>query len=128
MLDDRSYALLKIINGECAGQGYKIFGTEDLARSLPNEYAVNADGVRETLKNLADREYISVKYEDEAEICLKPLAKGRLAFERRIDEELETARSEKKYFLWSFFGSACGGAVVALVIAAIMLIAGRAAC
>ena len=128
MLDDRSYALLKIINGECAGQGYKIFGTRDLALSLPQEYAADTDGVRETLKNLADREYISVKYEDEAEVCLKPLAKGRLAFERRIDEELETSRSEKKYFVWSFLGAVCGGAAVSLVVAAIFFIARLAAC
>ena len=83
-----------------------------------------AESVREIIKNLAAREYISVKYEDEFEVCLKPLAKGRFAFERALDEEVEKERDAKRYFLWSFLGAAAGGGFIAFVTLIVALISG----
>ena len=124
MLDGKSFALLKIINGECPDNSYKVFGINELALSVPEEFSVDAEAAREIIKSLAAREYLSVKYEDEAEVCLKPLSKGRLAFETRIDEEVEKLRSEKRYFLWSFLGAAAGGGFIVFVTLIVALISG----
>ena len=128
MLDGRHFALLKIIDGECTGQDYKIFAFKDLSLAMPEEYSENAESAREIVKNLAAREYISVKYEDEFEVCLKPLAKGRFAFERALDEEVEKERDAKRYFLWSFLGAAAGGAATLFAGLMLFLLTGVAAC
>ena len=124
MLDGRHFALLKIIDGECTGQDYKIFAFKDLSLAMPEEYSENAESAREIVNNLAAREYISVKYADEREVCLSPLPKGRLVFENKAEEETERARAEKRYFLYSFFGAIAGGAAVMLLAVTVFLLAG----
>lgn len=124
MIDSRSFALLKVLNAECSGQGYKVFCIEDLKLSLPPAYAATSEGIRETLKALCDREYISVKYEDDNEVCLKPLVKGRLAFENRIDGELSAARECKRYAVYAFLGAAAGGVLSAAIAVIATIIAG----
>ena len=119
MLDKRSMALLKIINAECVNSGYKIFSVEQLINSLPSELGVDENVFLICIKNLLDREYISVKYQDENEICLVPLVKGRLVFENAIEEEIEINSIKKKYFAFAFcggtFGSILGGLIVAII-------------
>ena len=123
MLDKRSMALLKIINEECVNSGYKIFSVEQLINSLPSELGVDENVFLICIKNLFDRQYISVKYQDENEICLVPLAKGRVVFENIIDEEIERNSIKKKYFAFSFcggiVGSILGGVIVAIIKAVI---------
>lgn len=124
MLDKRCLSLLNLINGECLNSGYKVFSVEELALSMPAHYGIDVLGVKECLKVLSEREYISVKYEDEKEVCLSPLPKGRLVFENRIDEELEKSRAEKRYFIYSFTGAAVGGALVVIIAAIIFALIG----
>lgn len=127
MLDEKTLALLKTIDLLSPDQGYKIFETRELASAMPEDFAVDSASVREMIDKLAAREYISVKYEDDNEICLKPLAKCKLAYERLIDEEVISARTEKRFFTSAFVGAACGGGAIALLCAIISLIA-RALC
>jgi hypothetical protein len=129
MLDKRTLKLLDILNNECQGSGYKVFSLVDLALSLPERLKMDEFGVRECLSVLATREYISVKYEDEKEICLRPLSKGRFVFENRIDEEIEKNKWAKKYLIFSALGSFVGSGV-AIAIAQLMtlIFGGRAIC
>ncbi len=119
MLDKRSMALLKIINAECIDSGYKVFSVEQLISSLPSELGVDENVFLICIKNLLDRDYISVKYQDENEICLVPLVKGRLVFENLIDEEIEKNIVTKKYFAFAFFGGIIGSFLASLVVALI---------
>ena len=125
MLDKRSLALLNVINGECLSSGYKVFSIEELVLSMPAHFGMDGAGIKECLSTLAEREYISVKYEDDFEVCACPLPKGRLVFENRIDEQMERARAEKRYFAYSFLGSFLGGALVMLIACLIFLTAWR---
>ena len=88
MLDKRCLALLNILNSECVNSGYKVVSIEDFVLSMPLSFGIDFDGVRECLYTLSEKEYISVKYQDEKEVCLCPLTKGRLVFENKIEEEL----------------------------------------
>jgi len=119
MLDERSLALLDIINNGCPDSGYKIFDLNELAEALSPRFIIDTSGVRQCVKTLSLGEFISVKYEDEKEICACPLSKGRLAFENRIDSEISVARKEKRYFLYSMLGGAIGSALP-LVLASII--------
>lgn len=124
MLDKRCLALLNIINGECVGTGYKIFSISDLVASMPIHFGMDGAGVYECVKTLSEREYISVKYQDDKEICLSPLTKGRLVFENKIDEELEKSRAEKRYFFFSFIGGLLGGGAAVILTVIILAITG----
>ncbi|MBO7345705.1 MAG: hypothetical protein J6U92_07205 [Clostridia bacterium] len=124
MLDERCMVLLKIINGECVGTGYKIFALEDLALSLPRRFLADKEEVSKLLINLCEREYISVKYQDEIEVCVCTLPKGRTVFERAVESEIENSRVEKRYFLWAFLGGVSGGLVSALIVALTLVLGG----
>ena len=105
MLDNRCLALLDIINTQCTGGGYKVFEFSFLASLMPSYYQADSTCVHECLKQLVLYDYVSVKYEDESEVCVSPLPKGRLIFEEKIDQEIEKIRSEKRYFLYAFLGA-----------------------
>lgn len=126
MLDERSLALLDVINGVCTDSGYKIFDLSELAEALSRRFNIDADGVRECVKNLSYHEYLSVKYEDEREICARPLSKGRLAFENRIDQEITRAKEKRQYFIYSALGGAIGSAVIGLIIFIVYALSGGA--
>lgn len=109
MLDKRCLALLNIINAECVNSGYKIFSTEQLISSMPTHFNLDSEQIFECISTLSSKEYISIKYQDEFEVCLCPLTKGRLVFENRLEEEIEKSLDRKRYFLYSFFGGLSGG-------------------
>ena len=124
MLDKRSLALLDILNAECSDSGYKIFSLSDLSKTMPDHFAIDTEGIRECVNALSEREYISLKYEDEREVCLKPLPKGRLVFENRIDEEVEKNRFARKYLIYSFAGSVIGGGAILILALLVYILAG----
>lgn len=124
MLDKRCLALLNILNSECLSSGYKVITIEELTTSMPAFFGIDSDGVRECLGTLSEKEYISVKYQDETEVCLCPLPKGRLVFENRIDEEIDRSRNRRTYFLYSMFGAFAGGFIAAALALIVLLIAG----
>ncbi len=111
MLDRRSLSLLDILNRECCESGYKIFSLSDLALMMPDHFAVGEEEVKDCILALSEREFISLKYHDDKEVLVKPLPKGRLVFENRIDEEVEKNRFAKKYLFYSIIGSVIGGAI-----------------
>ncbi len=125
MLDKRCLKLLDIINGECLNSGYKVVEISTLIAAMDVSFGMDEEGIRECLEMLSAREYISVKYEDDKEVCLCPTPKGRLVFENRIDDEITEHRSRKYYFLYAFLGSAAGGAVSALIAVLILALGGR---
>lgn len=121
MLDRRCLALLEIINAECQNSTYKIFAVRELVLSMPERFGIDENGICECLKTLFDHEYISVKYQDDSEICLCPLPKGRLVFENKLEQEIEKEKTRKSYLIYSFLGSFLGGISVTLF--AIILLA-----
>ncbi len=124
MLDKRCIALLNAINSECNGSGYKIFSFDELAFLMPARLSLEAEGVREALFNLSNHEFISIKYQDEGEVCLRPLVKGRVAIENKQDKEQSESNLKKKLLLFSFFGGFLGGLLSGLIFYLIKLLGG----
>ncbi len=125
MLDKRTKFLLNVINKECVNSGYKVLGINDLILSMPLEFGADKETVIECINTLSEKEYVSVKYLDELEVCLTPLSKGRLVFENRIDQEIEKRTFQKKYFIFAFLGSLLGGFIAGIFAVIIMLFGGR---
>lgn len=124
MLDKRCLSLLHYINGQCLNSGYKVFFNDELAAAMPKEFGMDKEGVKQCLKDIADREYISIKYLDDEEACLCPLTKGRLVFENKIDDEIVKARAEKRYFAFALIGAFTGSVVGSLFMALVFALAG----
>lgn len=125
MLDKRCLALLNVINAECLNSGYRVFAIEELVLSMPKHFGVDASEVERCLHALVEREYICIKYQDEKEVLTCPLPKGRLLFEKRIEEQTEKSIAEKRYFVYSFLGAIAGGLVSAIVLIILLAVTGR---
>lgn len=115
MLDKRSFALLDVINNVCLNSGYKVIEFNTLLEHMPKCFGIDKEGIKECIVALSEREYISVKYEDDNEVCLSPLPKGRLVFESKTEEELAEKKNKRKYFCSSLFGALFGGGVITLI-------------
>lgn len=109
MLDERTLALLDIINYECADGGYKVFFVKDLLSSFPKHFSVEEEVLFECIETLSNHQYISVKYQDQKEICLTSLAKGRVEMENRLDAQIENLEYNKRHLFFSFLGGLLGG-------------------
>ncbi len=124
MLDERTLALLDIINYECADGGYKVFFTKDLLSSFPKHFSVQEEVLFECIETLANHQYISVKYQDQKEICLTSLAKGRVEMENRLDAKIENLEYNKRHLFFSFLGGLLGGASAFLLAIVFHLLGG----
>ena len=125
MLDHRTDALLDKINLHCQTGGYKVFLIEDLLSAMPSAFGIDETALLDCLDVLKNHQYISVKYQDDIEICLMPLIKGKVESENRLDQEIEKMKCQKQYFLASFLGGLAGGVITSVIFAIIMLIGGR---
>ncbi len=125
MLDHKTDALLDIINLHCQTGGYKVFLIEDLLSAMPSVFGLDEMSLLECIEVLKNHQYISVKYQDDIEICLMPLIKGKVESENRIDQEIEKMKCQKQYYLAGFLGSLAGGVITSVILIIIMLIGGR---
>ncbi len=124
MLDKRCIALLDVINSNSNDSGYKIFSFEELISLLPIRLSFDVEGLMETLSNLSRNEFISIKYQDENEVCLRPLIKGRVAIENKTEKDLEENSFKKKLIIFSFLGGLFGGLLSGVIIFVIKIIGG----
>ncbi len=124
MLDKRSIALLNVIIAECADTGYKIFSFNELVSFMPLRYYIDSEGVKERLKSLSDHEYISVKYQDDNEVCLRPLLKGRVAIENKADSDYAELNLKRRFAVFAFFGGVAGGLIAGLIVYLIKALGG----
>lgn len=123
MLDERTFALLNVINLECQNGGYKVFSIKDLIFSI-DKYSFDEYDFLESIERLKNHQYISVKYQDDVEICLAPLMKGKVESEKRIEAQIEKTIIERKYFIYSFLGALSGGFLVGIIALIIKLLGG----
>ncbi len=111
MLDKSCLALLNIINAQCENCSYKIFSIDYLQSEMPIELGVDKGQIVKNLLTLSNGDYISVKYQDDSEICVCSLKKGRAVFENaslKKDKEDLSIDDRKPYFFFAFLGGALG--------------------
>ena len=102
MLDKRSEALLRIINGECREGSYKVLEIDDLIRAMPKKFKIDSDGILQLIGYLKKAEYLSVKYKDGEVVCVSPLPRGRRIFEVEEDNKRHKKRKKIKILLFIF--------------------------
>ncbi len=125
MLDYMASALLDIINKNCHNGGYKVFLLKDLIDAMPSAFELDETSLLECIERLKNHGYISVKYQDDIEICLLPLTKAKIESENRLEQEIEKMERQKQYFLASFLGAIAGGIIIGVLIFIIMLVGGK---
>ena len=123
MLDKISLTLLTIIDEQCALNGYRVFEFDELVKLLPTP-STNLSVIKECLVNLNASGYISIKYQDEFEVCMISLPKGRQLIERERATEQTLAQFKRIHLKNSLLGGFLGGVVASLLSLIIFLIIG----
>ena len=126
MLDEKSLALLNGLKADSVANGYKIYSIEEL-KALTSYAGVTDEDIIECISSLRIGEYISVKYQDQTEVCLSVLAKGRAECENAILKETSTpvaVKNQKEAFTGAFLGAVLGGVIAVLLAVIIILVLG----
>ena len=124
MLDHMTLALLDNINLNCQSGGYKVFLLKDLILDMPSAFDMSEQALIECLETLKNHQYISIKYQDDVEVCLMPLTKGKIESEKRLDQEIEKIKYQKQYFWAGFLGAIIGGWLIGLIHLILCLVGG----
>ena len=114
MLDSKSKTLLFAINGLC-GDGYKVLTFEEVLSALPPEIVFTKILLTQILCELDLKGYISIKYQDDNEVCVATLPKTRLFFEQCETELTDKTTNKRLTFKFSFLGALCGSLIGAII-------------
>ena len=118
MLDKRTSILLDAINKYCTEGSYKVLDWSVLIAEMPEKYKIDKDNLTQMIDYLSSREFVSVKYSDENEICVTPLPRGRLYNEK--EKELKTEKwKDVRGLIYTVVGAAIAafaGAMLAVLI------------
>ena len=126
MLDKRGIVLLKFLYTACNQSGYKIFSIKEIMESVSKQVPFDAESVQNYIDELVKRELISVRYEDEKEVCLSVTLKGRLLCETSEEDKKEKSKTDKRFFIYSFIGAFLGSIVVfSLILIACFCLGGK---
>lgn len=87
MLDTKSALVLKILQKECHGSGYKVIDKSDIISSLPAKYKMSEDTLDHIITALERGEYIHIKYDDENVYCLCVLNAASPSADKEIKKE-----------------------------------------
>lgn len=121
MLSNTSALFLNALCGMTTGNSYGVYSVEDLLSSLPAHADLSKEDLKAELSLLNEREYISIKYQDDTEVCFAVTSKGRQAFENGLKDKLSEGNRRRAYMWYGFLGSAIGGASVTLIFAILRL-------
>ena len=69
MLDKKTATVLNMLATE-VGYSYKVVKKQQLVGALPKKYALTEDELVAIIAFLKENEYLTVKYQDQKEICL----------------------------------------------------------
>lgn len=115
MLDRKTGELLNLLNNLCVGGAYKILEISDLVLKMPQSFALDEEEIRESLRVLQEKDFIKIKYEDEREVCISTLPKGRFFHENMIDKIIEEKTEKRQYFIYGFLGAFFGSAFFTII-------------
>lgn len=115
MLDLKSTIILKILQKECHGSGYKVIDKSDIISAMPAKYRVDEENLDHIITYLERSECIHVKYDDENVYCLCVLPMGNQITEKEEKNKKEKAKilafaNFYRYFFndrWSFRFNYC---------------------
>ena len=105
MLDKNSENILKIIN-DIAPEGFKIFNCDDF---------LNCE-VEKGISDLAEKNYVNLKYSGEGEYLLSLTASGKQYFKIKQEECTSKGCLLRKVALFSFLGAFFAGIAVQLLL------------
>ncbi len=118
MLDLKSNLVLKILQKECHGSGYKVIDKADIISSMPAKYRVDEDGLENIITFLERNECIHVKYDDDNVYCLCILPIGNQITENQIVQK----KQKPNYlifavlcFVFAFVGGLVGSIIAKFI-------------
>lgn len=110
MLDIKTNLVLKVLQKECKGNGYKVVDKADIISALPSKFRMDEENLDHIITFLERSEYIHVKYDDEQVYCLCILPLGNQVTENETKEKREK-RNPLFLYISVFFGAIIGGII-----------------
>lgn len=109
MLDKKLTALLRIIVTMC-GEIFHVIDKSEIIKALGNKIYAESHSLMLMLRLLAGKELITIKYEDEAEVCLCATRKGVDYIQdiKTISNSNSKAKVEYKVYIMVFFCALLG--------------------
>lgn len=122
MLDKIGVRLLNLINLKGIENSYVVLSADELMSGLDG--AVDRKELSIYLDQLKNDGLIAVRYEDEREICLLLLPKGKATYQSLKDGADVKRKIDKKNLKYSFLGGSVGGALGGILAVTLALIFG----
>lgn len=118
MLDQRSMQILKILQKECHGPGYKIVEKSDILSAMPPKQKISEETLNHIITFLERNENIHIKYDDENVYCLCVLTGENQTNEKEV--KIKKEKPQKWLFLlltviFSLIGSFLGSIIAKYV-------------
>lgn len=124
MLDKQTAALLKVIIDICDAE-YKVLEKKEIFSQL--KFKPSEERAKLQLDYLAKLNMITIKFQDDSEICLAPTPKAFAYFEDKKSAEADrlilTKGDMQKVIRACFFGALLGGAIIGAIVPLFWLIA-----
>ena len=119
MLDSKSTSVLIVVNSLCQ-DGYKVLSLTEILSKFTKENLISQTALCQILSELDYKGYISIKYQDDSEVCLSTLPKARLVLEQNAIKKEQELKDNRLNFKNAFFGSLCGGLLSDVIIVAVL--------
>ncbi len=118
MLDRQTSELLKVLNSFCKDGSYKVLEKNEIIEKMSNKFKPDNDSLSQMLSHLSERNYLNIKYADDAVYCLAVLPKGRLFDEKVREISVERKKFNKNLTITIVLSSACGflGAMLGVLV------------
>lgn len=114
MLDLKSNLVLKILQKECHGSGYKVIDKADIISAMPAKYRVDEDGLENIITFLERNECVHVKYDDDNVYCLCILPIGNQITENQVSQKKQKPKYVAFALICLIF-SLIGGLIGAII-------------
>ncbi len=114
MLDIKTNLVLKVLQKECKGNGYKVVDKADIISALPSKFRMDEENLDHIITFLERSEYIHVKYDDEQVYCLCILPLGNQVTENET-KEVKDKHKNVYVILLMFLASLIGGLIGAIL-------------
>ncbi|MEG1706175.1 MAG: hypothetical protein RR086_05590 [Clostridia bacterium] len=114
MLEKKSEQLLKYFVENCSDK-YSILGKDEIISALPTKTKLDLETFDAIINFLREKEYLSVKYLDSAEICVMSTLKASAYFEEPHSTTREKVNLPNKQYLITFLSALLGALIGALI-------------
>ena len=99
MFDKKTHTVLHYLESQCPSGNYKVLYKQDVLDAIPSKFGVDLATLDEIIDNLAQREYLVSKYQDDEQMCIALTPKVHSALLKNAEGNEKPKFDRKIYFI-----------------------------